>query len=171
MVGFGSALFAVSTLAAAGLGNLVSDVVGLGAGGVIEAGAAKAGVEAPALTAAQAASRGAAVARHSGSAGISLGCLLGMFPLLFYDEDTARLRTIFARYDADGNGSLDRSELRSAFADAKTFRADADLDGLLRRYGVVDGDGCIGYDEFEKMVATASARTTAARGDGGRFFF
>ncbi|KAH8044814.1 hypothetical protein JL720_16933 [Aureococcus anophagefferens] len=47
---------------AAARGNLVSDVVGLGAGGVIEAGAAKAGVEAPALTAAQAASRGAAVA-------------------------------------------------------------------------------------------------------------
>jgi len=146
------ALFAVSTLAAAGLGNLVSDVVGLGAGGVIEAGAAKVGVEVPALTAAQAASRGAAVARHSASIfGISLGCLLGMFPLLFYDEDTARLRTIFARYDADGNGSLDRDELRSAFADAKTFPSDADLDGLLRRYDV-DGDGCIGYDEFEKMV-------------------
>ncbi|KAH8093323.1 hypothetical protein JL720_4445 [Aureococcus anophagefferens] len=101
-----------------------------------------------------------------------------MFPLLFYDEDTARLRTIFARYDADGNGSLDRSELRSAFADAKTFPSDADLDGLLRRYDV-DGDGCIGYDEFEKMVkdiedkcrcdARLDARGAAAwRGRGAR---
>ena len=37
------AMFAVSTLAAAGLGNLVSDVVGLGAGGIIEAGASSLG--------------------------------------------------------------------------------------------------------------------------------
>merc|ERR1719422_1664608 len=51
------AALCISTLAAAGLGNLISDVVGLGAGGIIEAGAAKMGFEAPALTASQLASR------------------------------------------------------------------------------------------------------------------
>merc|ERR1719277_131548 len=70
------AALCISTLAAAGFGNLISDLVGLGAGGIIEAGAAKLGVDAPPLTMAQQALRPAVMARHIGSAsGLALGCI------------------------------------------------------------------------------------------------
>lgn len=152
------AALAISTLAAAGLGNMVSDVVGLGAGGIIEAGAAKLGCDAPALTAAQLAGRGALVARHSGSIiGISVGCLLGMFPLLFHDQEDIRHRCIFKRYDKDGNGTLDRDELLHAFHDAKTYPSGGDMDNLFEKYDT-DKDGTIGYPEFRAMLDDLESR-------------
>eukprot|EP01052_Picozoa_sp_SAG31_P014067 SAG31_NODE_862_length_11416_cov_8.600336_9_plen_74_part_00 len=46
------------------------------------------------------------------------GCVLGMCPLLFIDvkakERRARLRAAFDKTDADGNGYIDRTELKSA---------------------------------------------------------
>lgn len=67
-----------STLAAAGLGNLVSDVVGLGAGGMIESAAARTGIVAPHLSRAQQATRAIKGATMLGSVvGISVGCILG----------------------------------------------------------------------------------------------
>lgn len=130
------ATLAISTMAAAAIGNLISDVVGLGAGGVIEAGAARYGVQVPeTLTAAQLTGRAAAYTRHAANVvGITLGCILGMFPLLFYDEEEARLLKVFRRYDIDGNGELDRTELRSAFADAKAFISDSDFDGMFDKF-------------------------------------
>ena len=77
--------------AACTTGNLISDVVGLGAGGVIESAAAGVGLAAPPLSTAQAATRAANATRGAAAVlGISLGCLLGMFPLLFYNEARRR---------------------------------------------------------------------------------
>ena len=81
--------FGVTPLMAAGLGNLLSDVCGLKAGGIIETLAAKLGLPDPGLTAAQL--KLASVKRTSllaGALGISIGCLLGMCPLLFIDVST-----------------------------------------------------------------------------------
>lgn len=73
----------LTTMAAAGFGNLISDVVGLGLGEMIEARAAATGLSAPKLSAAQfELGRTRAVKGVSGAVGISVGCLLGMFPLL-----------------------------------------------------------------------------------------
>lgn len=37
--------------------------------------------------------------------GISIGCILGMVPLLFLEDDwTKEMREVFAELDADGNG-------------------------------------------------------------------
>jgi hypothetical protein len=152
------AAFAITTLAAAGFGNLISDVVGLGAGGAIEGAAARLGFQAPAMSSAQLASRAATLTRHSASViGISIGCVIGMFPLLFYDADDARLRTIFSRYDADGNDELDGGEIRKAFADAKAYPSEADLAHLFAKYDT-DKGGTIGYAEFCAMMADIENR-------------
>lgn len=80
----------LSTLAAAGLGNLISDVVGLGAGGLIEQVAMRMGLPEPGLSARQLQTRAAKLATHTGNTvGITIGCLIGMFPLLFFDETKA----------------------------------------------------------------------------------
>jgi len=152
------AALCISTLAAAGIGNLVSDLVGLGAGGIIEAGAAKLGVDAPPLTMAQQAARPAVMTRHAGSAiGLAVGCIIGMFPLLWHDEDDVRLRKVFSRYDKDGSGSLDYQELWLAFNDAKMYPSERDMHHLFEKYDL-DKDEKIEYDEFKKMVEDLEQR-------------
>jgi len=84
---FGAAL-GLSTLAAAGLGNWVSDAVGLGLGDAIEQQAARLGLSNGNLKPAQ---EKLPVARltttFSKLLGISLGCLAGMTPLLFMSSN------------------------------------------------------------------------------------
>ena len=81
--------FGLSTLAAAGIGNLISDVVGISLGEVIEANVARF-VEAPKLTAEQMELRATRLVKGSANVlGISLGCLIGMFPLLFMHDRKA----------------------------------------------------------------------------------
>ncbi len=81
-------MLGISTLAAAGLGNLISDVAGLGLGGYIEAYSAKIGFQDPKLTAKQMKSRSIRILQFlSTSIGIAIGCLLGMIPLLWMNTD------------------------------------------------------------------------------------
>jgi putative methionine-R-sulfoxide reductase with GAF domain len=81
----------ISTLAAAGLGNLLSDVGGVWAGGVIERGSTSIGVTAPMLTRAEENHQRTKSTENLGSAfGVSVGCLIGMLPLLFMDTGKAQ---------------------------------------------------------------------------------
>jgi hypothetical protein len=81
----------ISILCAAALGNTVSDVIGLSLGGIIETFARKMGIPDPKLSREQANMAITHWANFFASAGgITIGCLLGMFPLLFMshkDED------------------------------------------------------------------------------------
>lgn len=83
-----------------------------------------------------------------------------MAPLLFYDEDDAHLGKVFRRYDLDGDGSLDRSELREAFFDAKVYISERDLDRLFEEYDK-DKDGSIGFEEFREMNEDVERRMKA----------
>jgi len=75
--------FGVTTMAAAGLGNAVSDAAGVYLGGYIEIVAAKMGMKDPKLTKAQAKTKKARLVSTTAAAfGIIIGCLLGMIPLL-----------------------------------------------------------------------------------------
>jgi hypothetical protein len=77
----------ISTLAAAGLGNLISDICGLGVGDTIERWCHKIGLREPQMTELQKISRQAANTRKAASViGISIGCLIGMLPLLFITD-------------------------------------------------------------------------------------
>lgn len=71
-------------MAAAALGNTVSDVAGIASAWYVELFAEKIGLREPALTAAQMASGGIRWASNLGRAlGVIVGCLLGMLPLWF----------------------------------------------------------------------------------------
>ncbi|XP_035649103.1 transmembrane protein 65-like [Oncorhynchus keta] len=81
--------FGLSTMAAAALGNLVSDLAGLGLAGYVEILASRLGMQVPDLTPKQADMWQTRVSSHMGKGiGVTIGCILGMFPLLFLgDED------------------------------------------------------------------------------------
>ncbi|KAM3186934.1 hypothetical protein ACTXT7_003339 [Hymenolepis weldensis] len=91
-----AAVFGFSTMAAAGIGNLISDLCGLGLVGYVERYARLFGVKSPSLTESQL--KSSRVRRYSNlcscltaspgrMCGITLGCLIGMMPLLFFPGD------------------------------------------------------------------------------------
>ncbi|XP_072250730.1 transmembrane protein 65-like [Leuresthes tenuis] len=81
-------ILGISTMAAAALGNLVSDLAGLGLAGYVEALASRLGMQIPDLSPKQADMWQTRVSCHTGKAiGVGIGCILGMFPLLFFKDD------------------------------------------------------------------------------------
>lgn len=81
------ATYHLSMLCAAALGNTVADVVGLSLGGIIETFARRIGIPDPQLSKAQANMSITHWCNFFASAGgITIGCLLGMFPLLFMNH-------------------------------------------------------------------------------------
>ncbi|KAM9387600.1 transmembrane protein 65 [Phaethornis superciliosus] len=82
----------ISTMAAAALGNLVSDLAGLGLAGYVEALACRLGLSIPDLTPKQADMWQTRLSAHLGKAiGVTIGCILGMFPLLFFGDEEEKL--------------------------------------------------------------------------------
>ncbi|XP_005410996.2 PREDICTED: transmembrane protein 65 isoform X1 [Chinchilla lanigera] len=78
-------ILGISTMAAAALGNLVSDLAGLGLAGYVEALASRLGLSIPDLTPKQVDMWQTRVSTHLGKAvGVTIGCILGMFPLMFF---------------------------------------------------------------------------------------
>ena len=83
-------MFGISTLCAAALGNIISDVAGVGLGTVIEDFCARLGIPQPNLTQAQRQLRSVRFTGQFGCAfGLIVGCVIGMFPLLFLDAEKA----------------------------------------------------------------------------------
>uniref|UniRef100_K3WR93 Transmembrane protein 65 n=1 Tax=Globisporangium ultimum (strain ATCC 200006 / CBS 805.95 / DAOM BR144) TaxID=431595 RepID=K3WR93_GLOUD len=83
----------ISSMAAAGIGNTISDIAGLGLGNVVEDLCARLGLPTPVLTPEQLMLKQTRFAKVVGSSiGITIGCLLGMTPLLFLEtrEDHAK---------------------------------------------------------------------------------
>jgi tRNA-specific adenosine deaminase 1 len=82
-------LFGISTLCAAAIGNLVSDVAGVGLGAYVEDFCAtKLKLPSAELNNAQRQLRSVRFAGNFGTAiGLTIGCILGMFPLLFIDPE------------------------------------------------------------------------------------
>merc|ERR1719221_341158 len=120
--------FGLTTLAAAGLGNWVSDVVGLSLGDAIERGAQRMGLNNGNLTKRQESLQiTKLVTLSSKIIGISLGCLVGMFPLFFLTqhrvefsiEDLEIFDTIFAPSGVSTHAFVDLMEIgRKKHADA-----------------------------------------------------
>merc|ERR1719347_678933 len=79
----------ISTMAAAALGNTMSDMMGIGSAWYVESWAEKLGAYPPDLSPDQLEMASSRVAGNIGRAfGVALGCLIGMFPLLFIDSGT-----------------------------------------------------------------------------------
>jgi len=80
----------ISTMAAAALGNTLSDMMGIGSAWYVESWAEKLGATPPDLSSEQLEMTSCRVANNLGRAlGVVFGCLLGMFPLLFIDTSSA----------------------------------------------------------------------------------
>ena len=74
----------ITTMAAAALGNTLSDLFGIGSAWYVESFAARLGAKPPELTRVQLHMTRSRVAANLGRAlGVVLGCLIGMIPLLF----------------------------------------------------------------------------------------
>ncbi|KAI5697465.1 hypothetical protein M8J76_013483 [Diaphorina citri] len=74
----------ISTMAAAALGNTLSDVLGIGLSSYVERGVMKLGFSGPNLSPIQLDMRSSRVFANLGrTLGVTIGCLLGMTPLLF----------------------------------------------------------------------------------------
>ncbi|KHN81824.1 Transmembrane protein 65 [Toxocara canis] len=81
------AWLAISTMAAAALGNIISDVAGVGLAHYVEFLVCRFGLKHPVLTSEQLESSLARTVINAGRAfGLIVGCLIGMFPLLFFDS-------------------------------------------------------------------------------------
>uniref|UniRef100_T1K778 Transmembrane protein 65 n=1 Tax=Tetranychus urticae TaxID=32264 RepID=T1K778_TETUR len=81
----------ISTMAAAALGNAISDVAGIGSAWYVETLANKIGVTYPKLTPAQTDMLRTRLSVQIGRViGILIGCFLGMSPLLFYSNETSK---------------------------------------------------------------------------------
>lgn len=81
----------ISTMAAAALGNTLSDVLGIGLSSYVERGVSKLGFSGPNLSPIQLDMKTSRVFANFGrTLGVTIGCILGMTPLLFInskDED------------------------------------------------------------------------------------
>ena len=74
----------ITTMAAAALGNTLSDLFGIGSAWYVESFAARLGAKPPELTRVQLHMTRSRVAANSGRAlGVVLGCIIGMIPLIF----------------------------------------------------------------------------------------
>ncbi|XP_034242526.1 uncharacterized protein LOC117646006 isoform X2 [Thrips palmi] len=78
----------ISTMAAAALGNTFSDIMGIGSAWYVESLATKIGIKPPNLSPIQLTMNRSRWAANMGRCGgVTIGCLLGMLPLLFMNKD------------------------------------------------------------------------------------
>lgn len=86
-------IFGISTMGAAALGNLVSDVAGLGLAAYVEALASRLGLPSPNLNPKQADMWQTRLSSQLGKViGVTIGCILGMFPLLFFKTEEEEMQ-------------------------------------------------------------------------------
>mmetsp|Transcript_22237 Transcript_22237/g.39550 ORF Transcript_22237/g.39550 Transcript_22237/m.39550 type:complete len:786 (+) Transcript_22237:109-2466(+) len=92
-------VFNFSTMAAAAIGNTISDAAGIFSGGVVENWARQAGVEEPPMTSEQRIHPETKYYQYTGQlVGILTGCILGSCPLLWMDpNEGARQRRVKER--------------------------------------------------------------------------
>ncbi|CAE8674001.1 unnamed protein product, partial [Polarella glacialis] len=103
-------MLSFSTLAAAALGNTMSDVAGIFSGGCVEQVAERYGVKEPPLTRDQKLLFSSRRWQYSGQAlGVVLGCILGSCPLLWIDAHEAERRKKLKEQDAILQSVVDKA--------------------------------------------------------------
>lgn len=117
--------FGLSTMAAAGFGQCVSDVAGLTGGGIVDASVAKMNLPHHGLSQAQMNGKGARIwGTVGGCIGVLCGCLLGMSCLLFMDTERAErakkakeLNSIFQSVMEEGHKTVHAERATLWFVD------------------------------------------------------
>jgi len=126
----------ITTMCAAAIGNIVSDVAGVLLGTVIEDFCASTlNLPAPKISAAQRQLRSVRFANQTGCAiGLVIGCVIGMFPLLFLDADRTHamkkervLDSIFQDVVGEAAGLVGAEQTRLYIRCRKPAQTDAKL--------------------------------------------
>eukprot|EP00929_Paragymnodinium_shiwhaense_P051351 TRINITY_DN25859_c0_g1_i1.p1 TRINITY_DN25859_c0_g1~~TRINITY_DN25859_c0_g1_i1.p1 ORF type:complete len:322 (+),score=85.42 TRINITY_DN25859_c0_g1_i1:121-1086(+) len=140
--------FALSQLACAAIANTFADVLGISIGNTVERFTSKCGLPQAELQPSQ---MSLPVVRRvqaaSSSIGILIGCIIGMTPLLFRDEEKADIKKFFDELDRDGNGRLSVSDLKPIFEKAGLKVAEDKKAHHFDKAGKKDGDS-MSFDEF-----------------------
>ena len=139
------AVLGLSTLAAAGLGQIVSDVSGVFSGGAVDALAARLKLQPHGLSQRQLTLPAARWARLFGQAGgIALGCTLGLSCLFFIDADQVererRLEELNQMFDLVESSHLETVERVIGAELAVLWIHDKEEGRLLARVMSKDGD-------------------------------
>ena len=149
-------MLGLSTMASAGLGNLISDVVGVRAAGSVEDGAERM-LPDPRLTEAQAQNpKVRFVSNYAKIVGISLGCLIGLTPLLFMeDEDTRQLRKLYEAIDTNKDGGVSLGELENTLSTlGSSFDVSFSRATIEKIFDEIDSDRSklLSFDEFKAFA-------------------
>jgi len=101
----------LSTMFAAGVGNIVSDVMGIAVAGPIESFLRNVGIQGPGLSPHQMKMPISMTYKYAGTAsGVALGCILGMLPLLW----PANLRLWTPRATLESTGKTGEAQPKTA---------------------------------------------------------
>eukprot|EP00808_Paulinella_micropora_P004786 g11778.t1 len=145
----------ISTMAAAGLGNAISDGAGQMTGAAVSNLFDRLGLD-PRLTESQKALPAFRRWRFLGGfIGILAGCLIGMFPLLWMDTSRGSVKKAFSKVAQDGTiGKKQAEKLLQQFgveADAKQ------MDDFWVQYDE-NKDGVLQWEEFSKLLADQQSK-------------
>ena len=155
---FGASL-GLSSLAAAALGNTLSDVAGIQAGGIIESLASKLGLPDPDLSQKQLKMK---ISRYvtvfASMVGVAIGCLLGMFPLLWMkeeDDDERLIKELFHSSDIGDSGYVNNSKIRELICRAlwSTHKnvEEEKVHSFIESLGL-DTSHELSYNDFKKLL-------------------
>jgi len=129
------ATFRLSTLACAALANTFADVLGISIGNSVEALTKRVGLPQASISEAQLATplvRRVGMAAASG--GIFVGCIMGMLPLLFFDDELRSFRDACGLC-ADQSGMIQVSELSSLLRTSGVMAHEVAVDGAISKFG------------------------------------
>ena len=79
-------------------------------------------------------------------------------------HDAAVLRQSFAKYDADGSGSIDVRELRALMHDVTGEEPTDEETTAFSRAVDIDGDGALSFDEFKAIYTKVKSGELAFGG-------
>ena len=79
-------------------------------------------------------------------------------------HDAAVLRQSFAKYDADGSGSIDVRELRALMHDVTGEEPTDEETAAFSRAVDIDGDGALSFDEFKAIYTKVKSGELAFGG-------
>ncbi|XP_043206987.1 uncharacterized protein LOC122373198 isoform X2 [Amphibalanus amphitrite] len=162
--------FGISTMAAAALGNAVSDVAGIGSAFYVEVLAMRIGVPAPSMTPEQHDLKISHWFSNIGRAfGVALGCILGMFPLFFLpghnrtdEEEEGDAAT------SDGVTVLPAVKAEAPDATTATASKTAPTSAAAAEQATVKAAAATGTDGPTSVNAAESTNRTAHVASGSR---
>ena len=85
--------------------------------------------------------------------GITIGCLLGLLPLLWLDQKERHFKSIFQAFDVDENGYIELDEIKKCMDSSGILFPKELMEALI---AAVDKskDGRIDYEEFKAFMMT-----------------